>query len=86
MQLNEATILGGFNSPRLKGEGSLKEGEMRLLEIEKKAKGLGIKDTWKYSKKDLIRTIQRGEGYNACFATRRTCDQLNCCWKSDCVR
>ena len=33
---------------------------MRLSEIEKKARTLGVKDTWKYSKKDLIKTITRG--------------------------
>lgn len=60
---------------------------MRLSEVEKKAKNLGIKDTWRLSKKDLIKTIQRTEGNNACFATNpKSCDQLACCWRSDCVR
>jgi hypothetical protein len=35
---------------------------MRLSEIEKKARSLGVKDTWKYSKKDLIKAVQRQEG------------------------
>ena len=60
---------------------------MRLSEVEKKAKNLGIKDTWKFSKKDLIRTIQGTEGYTECFATAlKTCDQLSCCWKADCIK
>ncbi len=60
---------------------------MRLSEVEKKAKGLGIKDTWRLSKKDLIKTIQRTEGNIACFGTSRNyCDQLVCCWRSDCVK
>ena len=60
---------------------------MRLSEIEKKAKNLGIKDTWKYAKKDLIKSIQRTEGYNDCFAVgRRNCDQMSCCWRSDCIK
>lgn len=60
---------------------------MRLSEVEKKAKNLGIKDTWRLSKKDLIKTIQRTEGNTACFATARNyCDQLICCWRSDCVK
>ena len=60
---------------------------MRLSEIEKKAKGLGIKDTWRLSKKDLIKTIQRKEGNFDCFASaRNSCDQVCCSWRSDCVR
>jgi hypothetical protein len=61
---------------------------MRLSEIEKKAKGLGIKDTWRLSKKDLIKTIQRKEGNFDCFAspTRSSCGQMSCLWRGDCVR
>ena len=59
---------------------------MRLSEIEKKARGLGLKDTWKFSKKELIRAIQRKEGNFDCFATAKgNCNQANCCWISDCV-
>jgi hypothetical protein len=60
---------------------------MRLSEIEKKARSLGVKDTWKYSKKDLIKSIQRSEGNLDCFGTvRDNCNQLSCCWRSDCVK
>ena len=62
---------------------------MRLLEVERKARRLGTKDTWKYSKEQLIKSIQRAEGFNQCFATgrtKKTCDQLVCCWRSDCIR
>lgn len=60
---------------------------MRLAEIEKKARSVGLKDTWKYSKKDLIKTIQRAEGNFDCFGSARgRCDQLACCWKSDCIK
>ena len=60
---------------------------MRLSEVEKKAKCLGIKDTWRLSKKDLIKTIQQAEGNVTCFGTRRnSCDQLICCWRSDCIK
>ena len=59
---------------------------MRLSEIEKKARSLGIKDTWKYSKKELIRAIQHKEGNFECFATAKgSCSQSSCCWLSDCV-
>jgi len=60
---------------------------VRLSEVEKKAKTLGIKDTWRLSKRELIKTIQRVEGNNPCFGTaRNSCEQSICCWRSDCVR
>jgi len=60
---------------------------MRISEIEKKARSLGIKDTWKYSKKDLIKNIQRTEGNFPCFGTAANgCSQGMCCWKSDCLK
>lgn len=60
---------------------------MRLSEIEKKAKSLGIKDTWKHSKRSLIKLIQRKEGNFDCFGTAQGyCNQLICCWRSDCLR
>ncbi|MGA2774746.1 MAG: SAP domain-containing protein [Candidatus Omnitrophota bacterium] len=60
---------------------------MRLLAIEKKAKDLGITDTWKYSKSDLIKLIQKKEGNQECFATksRSKCNQFICCWRADCT-
>jgi len=60
---------------------------MRLSEIEKKARSLNIKDTWKFSKKDLIKTIQRTEGNFDCFGSARgSCVQMACCWRPDCVK
>ncbi len=59
---------------------------MRLSDIEKKAKSLGVKDIWKMSKKDLIKNIQRKEGNFDCFGTATNyCSQMSCCWKSDCL-
>jgi len=60
---------------------------MRLSEVQKKAKGLGMRDPWKYPKKELIRMIQRKEGNFDCFASMRSyCEQMSCCWRSDCIR
>jgi len=60
---------------------------MRLADIEKKARTLGIKDTWKLSKKDLVKNIQRKEGNFDCFGNAgKFCDQIACCWRSDCIR
>ena len=60
---------------------------MRLLEIEKRARSLGINERWKYSKKELVRGIQRKEGNKECFATRTSsiCGQMECCFRSDCT-
>ena len=59
---------------------------MKLSQIEKKAKELGIKNTWLYSKRDLVRAIQKTEGNFDCFGTATNyCDQSNCSWKEDCL-
>ncbi len=61
--------------------------KIRLSEVEKKAKSLGIRDTWRLSKRDLIKTIQRKEGNFDCFGSaNNTCDQISCAWRSDCVK
>ena len=60
---------------------------MRLSEIEKKARTRGVRDTWKYSKKELIKEIQRKEGNFDCFGTAQgNCAQFACCWREDCLR
>lgn len=61
---------------------------MKLTDIEKKAKKLGIKVDKKTSKKDLIRAIQRTEGNFECFGTAITgsCDQTGCSWRVDCLK
>lgn len=60
---------------------------MRLAEIERRAMALGIKDTCKYSKKELVKTIQRTEGNFDCFdSASDNCDQFVCCWREDCLR
>lgn len=60
---------------------------MRLTDVEKKAKNMGIRDVWKLSKKDLIKEIQRKEGNFSCFGTAEdSCNQLACCWREDCIR
>lgn len=60
---------------------------MRLSEIERKAKSMGINDTWRYSKREIVRGIQRKEGNIECFSTRTrsVCGQLSCCFRSDCT-
>ena len=60
---------------------------MRLSEVEKHARSKGLKDTWRFSKKELIKEIQRREGNYDCFGTAKgNCTQMACCWREDCVR
>jgi hypothetical protein len=58
----------------------------KMADIRKIARQKGI-NSWKLNKTELIRTVQRAEGYDNCFATPHvsTCDQLNCLWREDCV-
>ena len=65
------------------GEG---EKQMKMKEVQAKAKGLGIKNTVGVSKTDLIRRIQRAEGNFDCFGTAKEyCDQFDCCFRKDCL-
>ncbi|MDP2939053.1 MAG: SAP domain-containing protein [Candidatus Omnitrophota bacterium] len=60
---------------------------MKLSDIERKAKNLGIKNVWSYSKADLIRAIQKKEGNFDCFGTAfNNCNQLACCWIGLCLK
>jgi len=58
---------------------------VNLTKIRSLAKDAGVKPG-KMRKADLIRSIQRSEGYFDCFATAvdGTCDQLDCLWREDC--
>lgn len=59
---------------------------MKISNIQKKAKSLGIK-AGKMSKVDLIRAIQKAEGNFDCFGTATDyCDQLSCAWRDTCVK
>lgn len=59
---------------------------MKLQEIREIAKKNIIK-AGKMTKTELIRTIQKAEGNNACFATSlRDCKEVNCLWREDCMK
>ncbi len=58
---------------------------MKLIEVQEKAKQLGIKPK-KFKKAELIRTIQTEEGNQPCFQMNgKFCDQMYCCWRDDCL-
>jgi len=56
---------------------------MKLEEVREKAKAMGVETSGK--KADLILAIQKAEGYEACFGSKDTCDQMDCCWREDCL-
>lgn len=60
---------------------------MKMQEIREIAKRKGI-DSGKLKKTELIRAIQKGEGYSDCFATPyvRECHEINCLWREDCMK
>jgi len=59
---------------------------MTVKEIKVIAKKMGIQ-AGKMKKADLVRTIQMTEGNTPCFQTGviSSCDQVDCCWRSDCM-
>lgn len=58
---------------------------MKMTDVKKKATTLGIQ-SGKMKKTDLVRTIQAKEGNSPCFQTGLdSCDQFDCCWRSDCL-
>lgn len=59
---------------------------MLMTQVRKKAKGLDI-DCGKMKKVELIRTIQRAEGFQECFGTSGgSCEQDQCCFMKDCLK
>jgi hypothetical protein len=58
---------------------------MNMQQIRAKARAMQIA-TGSKDKTTLIRTIQEKEGNFPCFKTAvAECDQLACCWRSDCI-
>lgn len=58
---------------------------MNMNEIREKAKGLGVAPK-KMRKVELVRAIQQTEGNEPCFQSdKQSCDQLQCCWRTDCL-
>jgi len=59
---------------------------MTVKELQKVAKGLGIKAAG-LRKSELIREIQKAEGNFDCFGTAiEYCDQTGCLFRDDCLR
>jgi hypothetical protein len=60
---------------------------MKMPEIRSRAKELGLTQTNRMKKGDLIRSIQRTEGNFDCYASaaRFDCSQDGCCWRGHCL-
>jgi hypothetical protein len=59
---------------------------MKLTEVKKKAKGLGIQPG-KMKKIDLIHSIQTAENNTPCYGTSNgECSQTGCCFMQDCLK
>lgn len=60
---------------------------MNLSDIRERSRELGLSETAKLKKAELIRTIQRAEGNPDCFGApwRFDCQLLACCWRQDCL-
>jgi hypothetical protein len=58
---------------------------MQMKKIKEIAKKKGV-TPGALSRTELIRAIQRAEGYSDCFATTRVneCNQVKCLWRVDC--
>ena len=58
---------------------------MKMSDIHEKAKQLGIRKK-KMKKADLIREIQKEEGYQQCFQMNGyDCEEDECCWRKECL-
>lgn len=58
---------------------------MKIQEIRKIAKAMGVDARVGRSKQDIIRDIQIKEGNEPCYHTRQQCDN-DCLWKEDCLK
>jgi len=56
-----------------------------LKQLQAMAADLGVRNDRRLSKPDLIREIQRAEGYSPCFGTIPDCGQKDCLFYVDCV-
>jgi hypothetical protein len=60
---------------------------MKTDEIRQRGMTLGLTLPSRVRKGEMIRSIQRAEGYQDCFGApwRFDCQQFDCCWRADCL-
>lgn len=52
--------------------------------VKSRASSLKVTDS-SSDRTSLIRQIQAAEGNTACYKTKTACDQMQCCWRDECV-
>lgn len=57
-----------------------------MQEVKKIAENLNVSTRVGRTKAEVIRDIQIREGFTPCYGTTRTCDQMNCLWREDCLK
>jgi len=63
----------------------VKSRSMTMSQIKQKAVSVGVQPG-KMNKTELIRSIQKAEGYTPCFGTSNgQCPYTDCCFMDDCL-
>ena len=58
---------------------------MKMKEVREIGRKWGVDVRAVRPKQEVIRDIQRREGYEPCFRTRTECDRTECLWREDCI-
>jgi hypothetical protein len=53
-------------------------------EVQCKAASIGVTNP-SPDRYELIRQIQAAEGFTPCYKTKSACDQMQCCWRGECL-
>ena len=57
---------------------------MKVTEIRTKARDLGVKNSARMNKSDLIKAIQTAEGNSPCYQEIVDCRINDCLWRPEC--
>ena len=57
---------------------------MKVTEIRTKARDLGVKNSARMNKSDLIKAIQTAEGNSPCYSEIVDCRINDCLWRPEC--
>ena len=57
---------------------------MKVTEIRTIARNLGVKNSSRLNKADLIRAVQVAEGNSPCYQQISDCGEQDCLWREEC--
>ncbi len=57
---------------------------MKVNDIRNKARDLGVKNSARMNKTDLIKSIQTAEGNSPCYQEIVDCGIEDCLWREEC--